>query len=193
MKTLSNYTLLRGKHLYFGFLISVLSATIVGMISIPVYFLGFQTDLICEGRSKESVPAKLQWVKTISEILFVYFLYYWYFLNILFYFRPLQISGLKLKLVLLCLPMYLLDSAYRIALQVFDGNLALKLTPTQRIPAIILSLHNCLQVYITVRHFCQMPRIKQLKLMLVSSLRFSNCCGSSGSFFYISSLQQSRH
>jgi len=54
--------------LYFGLLISVLSAAVVGMISIPVYYLGFQTQLICEDHSKESIPTKLQWVITISDI-----------------------------------------------------------------------------------------------------------------------------
>jgi len=97
--------------LYFGFLISVLSAAIVGMISIPIYYLGFQTQLNCEDHS-------------------VCFLYYWFFMNILFYFRPFQICGLKLKLVLLCLPFYFLDSAYRIALQVF-GISHSKLTTMQ--------------------------------------------------------------
>ena len=110
---------------HFGILISLLSATIVGMFSIPVYYLGFQTQLSCEHHAKGSIPTKLQWVITASEISFVSFLYYWFFLNILLFFRPFQISGLKLKLVLLCLPFYFLDSAYRIALQVFR-NLALQ-------------------------------------------------------------------
>ena len=48
-----------------------LSATIVGMI----YYLGFETGLNCEDRSKESIPAKLQWIITISAIFFVSSLY----------------------------------------------------------------------------------------------------------------------
>ena len=153
--------------LYFGFLISVLSATVVGMISIPIYYLGFQTQLNCEDHPKESIPTNLQWVITISEIFSVSFLYYWFFLNILFYFRPFQISGLKLKLFFLCLPFLFVDSAYRIVLQVF-GISHSKLTPTQRIPVAILHvLSICLQIYIIARHFCQRSRIKQLKLVLL--------------------------
>ena len=153
--------------LYFGFLISVLSATIVGMIAILVYYLGFQTQLSCEEHPKESIPTKLQWVVTISEIIFLCLFYYWFFLNILFYFRPFQISGLKLKLVLLCLPFQFLSSAYRIALQVF-GISHSKLTSTQRIPVAILGfLSACLQIYIIAGHFCQRSRIKQLKLVLL--------------------------
>ena len=153
--------------LHFGFLISVLSAAIVGMISIPVYYLGFQTQLNCEDHSKDSIPTKLQWLITISDMFSASFLYYWFFMNILFYFRPFQISGLKLKLVLLCLPFYFLDSAYRIALQVF-GISHSKLTTTQRIPAMIsFFLSVCSQIYIIARHFCQRPRINQFKLMLL--------------------------
>ena len=180
--------------LYFGFLISVLSATIVGMISIPVYYLGFQTQLNCEDHPKESIPTKLQWVITTSKISFVCFLYYWFFLNILFFFRPFQISGLKLNLVLLCLLFYFLDSAYRIALQVF-GISHSKLTPTQRTPVIILFfLSVCLQIYIIARHFCQRSRIKQLKLMLLLIVPcvLAFVVAVLAGFFYIPSLQQAR-
>ena len=141
--------------LYFGFLISVLTAASVGMISIPVYYLGFQTQLICEDHSKDSIPTKLQWLITISDIFSAIFLYFCFFLNTLFYFGPFQIRGIKMKLVLLCLPFVLLDSAYRIALQVF-GILHSKLTLTQRIPAIIFFLLSiCLEIYISARHFYQ--------------------------------------
>jgi len=46
--------------LFFGFLISVLSATIVGMFSLPVFYIGFQTQLNCEDHPKESIATKLQ-------------------------------------------------------------------------------------------------------------------------------------
>jgi len=62
--------------LYFGFLISVLRAAIAEMISIPIYYLGFQTQLSCEDHSKESIPTELQWLITISEIIFVCLFYY---------------------------------------------------------------------------------------------------------------------
>ena len=153
--------------LCFGFLISVLKATSVGIISVPVYYFAFQTQLSCEGRSRKSIPTKMQWVITISEIFSVSFIYYWFFLNILFFFRPHQVSGVKLRLVLLCLPFYVLDSAYRICLQLF-GISHSKVTATQRIPAMVLYfLSVCLQIYIIARHFCQRPRIKMLKLMLL--------------------------
>jgi len=156
--------------LYFGFLISVLSATIVGMISIPVYYLGFQTQLNCEHHVNESIPSKVQWVITVSDIFFTNFLYCCVFLDTLFYFRPFQITGLKMKLVLLCLPFVFLDSAYRIALQVF-GISHSKLTSTQQLPrSILLFLSICLQIYIITGHFCPWSRIKQLKLMLLSTI-----------------------
>jgi len=83
--------------LHFGFFISILSATIVGMI----YYLGFETELNCEDRSKESIPAKLQWLLTISAIFFVRSLYRYLFLNdILFYFRSFQMSGVNFLIFL---------------------------------------------------------------------------------------------
>ena len=152
---------------YFGFLISVSSAAIAGVSAILVYYLRFQTALNCEIHPEDSIPIKLQWVLTISEVFSNCFLYYWFFLNVLFYFRPFQISGLKLRVSLLCLAFYVLNSAYRIAIQAL-GIAHSKLTLPQRIPAkVIFYLLLCLQVYIFARHFCERPRIKLLKLILL--------------------------
>ena len=153
--------------LWFGFLISVLGAAVAGLVAILVYYLSYETVLNCEIRAKDSIPIKLQWVITISEVFSISFLYYWFFLNALFYFRPFQITGLKLRMSLLCLAFYVLDSAYRIALQAF-GISHSKLTTTQRLPAgLIYYVLLCLQVYILARHFCERPRIKLLKLTLL--------------------------
>ena len=123
------------KSFYFGFLISVLSATLVGIVSILIYYLSYQTLLKCESFSIKWVPEKLQWMKTISEVIVCSVYFYCFFLNTLFYFRPFQISGLKLKLCLLCFAFYLVDAAYRICFQAF-GFTRTKLTPTQKIPLI---------------------------------------------------------
>ena len=153
---------------YFGFFISILSATIVGFISFPVYYFSYQTQLNCEIHPKESIPTQLQWVITTSEIFSVGFLYYWLLLDLLFYFQPFQISGLKLTMVLLAVPFYLSDSAYRIAMQAF-GISHSKLTSLQRLPPItIFHLFNCLQIYILKKDFCPTgPRIQQVKFILL--------------------------
>ena len=59
--------------LYFGFLISIFSATIVGTVFILVYYLNYQTILNCLSRPKESIPIKIQWSQTISEIIALVF------------------------------------------------------------------------------------------------------------------------
>ena len=155
--------------LYFGFFISVLSAAIVGFMSFPVYYFSYQTELNCEmPHPKESIPIRLQWVITSSEIFSVGFLYYWLLLNLLFYYRPFQISGLKLRMVLLAVPFYLLDSGYRVAMQAF-GISHSKLTSLQRLPCVmIFNLSNCAQIYILKKHFCPTGTIiKQVKFILL--------------------------
>ena len=152
--------------LFMGVLISVLSASFVGVASIIAYYFSFQTQLICITRPKVSIPIKLQWVITISEVFSIWFLFLPTFLNILFYFRPFQISGMRFKMFFVCLGCYFLDSAYRIAMQAF-GISHSKLTPTQRIPAMVMYYTNiCIQIYILTRHFCPRPRKKQFKSIL---------------------------
>ena len=86
--------------LYFGFLISVLAAALIGTLSIIVYYVSYQVALVCLGRSKDSIPSKIQWSKTISECVEVIFIHLWFFVNTLFYFKPHQINGLKRQLIL---------------------------------------------------------------------------------------------
>ena len=152
---------------YFGFFMSVLSASIVGIVSIAVYYLSYQTLLSCQDQSKEnSIPIKLQWVKTLSKVFFACFSYHLFFLNVLFFFRSFQISGLKLRIFLLCFIPYCLDSSYRIGMQVFGISIA-NFT-REEIPCLVLFyLSKCSQIYIIARHFCQNPGIKRFKLILL--------------------------
>ena len=156
--------------LYFGFFISVLSASIIGIVSVLVYYLSYQTLLSCQDQSKaDSIPIKLQWVITLSKVFFVWFMYQLFFLNVLFFFRPFQISGLKLRIFFLCLVPFCLDSAYRIVMQVFGISIAnFKFKALQVIPCrIIFFLSMCSQIYIIARHFCNRRGIKRFKLILL--------------------------
>ena len=157
------------KSFYFGFLITVLSAAMVGIVSILIYYLSYQTLLKCESFSTNSVPEKLQWMKTISEVIACSVYFYWFFVNTLFYFRSFQISGLKLKLFLICLPFYVADAAYRICFQAF-GITRNKLTNTQKIPLIVLFfLCVCIQVCMIVRHLCHGPRKMLCRMFLFTT------------------------
>ena len=141
-----------------------------GIVSIAAYYLSYQTLLSCQDQFKaDSIPLKLQWVITLSKVFFLFFVYQLFFVNVLFYFRPFQISGLKLRIFLLGLVTYCLDSAYRIAMQVFGISIAnFKFKTVQNIPCRILyHLSFCSQIYIIVRHFCNRPGIIRIKLILL--------------------------
>ena len=175
----SNETAMAWKHLrpsifhtvlnsmYFGLFISVLGASFAGLASIAVFYFSFQTQLICLTRPKESIPIKLQWVITISEVFSVWFIYLPCFFNIICYFRPFQISGLKSTLFFLCFGFYLLDSAYRITMQAL-GLSQPRMTPTQQIPAMVIyHLDVCVLFYLLTRHFYPGLIKRQIKTLLL--------------------------
>ena len=154
------------KSVYFGFLMSVLSALMIGIVSILVYYVSFQTQLACLTHPEELIPNKLRWIRTISEAIFVFFLYCWVFLDILFYFRPFQISGIRLRIFLTVLVFYILDVFYRIAIQAF-GFSHFKLTKIQVLPGnVLFFLCLCIAFRIITRHFCAGPRKRQFSLFL---------------------------
>ena len=156
--------------LLFGFLMSVFSAAVVGIVSILLYYLRYQTNLSCENAPKESIPKKLQWISTITETAFVFVQYCYFFFNMLFFFRPFQIWGIKLKTFLLCLPFFCLDAAYQIATQAL-GISHSKLSTTQTLPLNVLFLSSvCLQSYNFCKHFVHGPSRKRLKLFLLFAI-----------------------
>ena len=153
--------------LSYGFLISVLSATVCGMVSFTVYYFCYQTKLNCELHSKESIPIKLQWLITISEIVSVGFLYFLFFIDISFYFRQFQLSGVRNTLVIVSLLFYLVDSIYRLGMQAC-GISHSKLTALQVVPAeVIFCLSSCVIIYVMKMHFCFGTLIQQVKFMVL--------------------------
>ena len=153
--------------LCYGFLISVLSATVFGMVSFTVYYFCYQTNLNCEHHPKRSIPIKLQWLITISEVLVVGFLYFWFSINISFYFRPFQLSGVRKTIFIVSLLFYLVDSVYRIGIQA-GGISYSKLTAVQLIPLkAIFYLSSCVVIYVIKKHFCFGPLIQHLKFIVL--------------------------
>lgn len=150
---------------YFGFLVSVLSAIMVGIVSNLVYYLSFQTQLDCLVHAKKSIPKKIQWIRAASEAMFVFFYYCLLFFNSLFYFRPFQISGLKQTLFLTTLAFYMGDVCSRLVQALAFSHF--KLTQLQVVPGnVLFFLCLCTQVCIITRHFCRGPRKRQLSLFL---------------------------
>ena len=153
------------KSVYFGFLVSFLSAVIVGMASVLVYYLTFQTQLNCLVHPEKSIPSNLQWIRAVSEAIFVFFFHCWLFVNSLAYFRPFQISGLKLTLFLTALAFYICDVCYRVFQALVFSHF--NLTNLQVLPGnVLFLLCLCVQVGIITKHFCTGPRNKQLSLFL---------------------------
>ena len=138
--------------LFFGFLISVLAAALIGTLSIIVYYVSYQVALVCLGQSKDSIPWKIQWSKTTSECVEVIFIHLWFFVNTLFYFKPHQIKGLKRQLILVSSIFYVLDAAYRIALQAL--GISRSEFPLQTVPANALFFFSFgVQCWVLARRF----------------------------------------
>ena len=168
------------RSLYFGFLISVLSAATIGIISILVYYLKYQTILVCLARPKQSaVPIKIQWSQTISDVTTLVFSHVWFFFNILFFFRPYQIKGLKRILVLISFVFYVLNWIYRLALQGFGIYYSIW-TPVLKTPEnFLFILGICVQSWIIARHFSSCNGVKKLQtfLLMIVSCAFTLVMG----------------
>ena len=87
------------KSMYIGGLISLVTAVIVGSINILISYINLKTEQNCEFSLKNKIPVQVQWMKTISGAILSAFLYIWYFINVLFLFRPFQLIGLLFLLV----------------------------------------------------------------------------------------------
>ena len=77
------------KSMYTGALISFLSATTIGSLSVLFTYLSYKTVLNCQFRSMESIPIQLQWMRCTAKIavspFFIYSslsVYYSYFAHI---------------------------------------------------------------------------------------------------------------
>ena len=160
--------------LCYGFLISVLSATVFGVVSFTVYYFGYQSQLNCEHHHpKESIPIKLQWLITISEVLAVGFLYFWFFIDISFYFSPFQLSGVRKTIVIVSLLFYLVDSVYRLGMQACGISHG-KLTALQRVPGqAIFCLSSCVIIYVMKMHFCFGPLVQQVKFIVLLAVPYA--------------------
>ena len=122
------------KSLYIGASISIFAATTTGVFYSLITYVSYHTSFNCEYRPGESIPLKIQWIRTISELIAVIFLYMWFLMNMLFLFRPYQLSGMKRK----CALVAFFSVLFRCALSSGLSNLpdislqALQITDTSR-------------------------------------------------------------
>ena len=149
------------KSMYIGALISLLTATITGSVYVMTSYVSYKTELNCEFSPNKTIPEQIQWMRSISSIISCAFLYVWYFVCMLFLFRPHQLMGVKRKLFLVCCFAYCLDSLYRVALQAL-GISHSKISTLQKIPLNVLFLIGaCWQTYLIMNHFIMRRTRKQ--------------------------------
>ena len=154
------------KSMYIGALISLLTATFVALVYILTTYVCYKTYQDCQFHPMKSISAQVQWMKTISGVFHCAFLYMWFFVGMLFLFRPYQLKGVKRRLILVCGIMYCLDTLYRLALHVL-GISHSKLSTKEKIPLNIFFVMNiCLQAYILTTHFHFPSRKRGLILFL---------------------------
>ena len=164
------------KSLYIGASISILAATTIGVLYSLITYVSYHTLFNCEYRLGESIPVKIQWIRTSSTLIAIIFLYMWFLMNMLFLFRPYQLSGVKRKCASVAFFLFCLDALYRLAFQIFQISHS-KLSKLQTLPcnAIFLISGIC-QVYFIVNHLRALSNGRWvhlfLKMILPSILTF---------------------
>ena len=160
------------KSMYTGALISIVTATFVGFLYMLVSYLSYETVHNCQFQPVNTTSKQTQWIRTMSGVATCALLYIWLFTLLFFLFRPFQLKGVKLKLILVCSIFYSFDSLYRVALQAL-GISHSHISYPQKIPLNVLFLVNqCLQVYLITNHLC--TRSKQ-KLTLFFQMIVPGC------------------
>ena len=174
------------KSMYFGALISLLTSLLVGMIYTLVSYISFKTIHTCQYTPLNATSLKVQWVRTMSDVVSCAFLYIWFFALLNFLFRPFQLRGIKRKLFFVCLITYFLDTIYRVALQALGISHSYVSYPV-KIPLNALFLINqCLQVHFLTRCICTSSR-KKIRAKLFFKMIVPSCF-SFLSFFLVASL-----
>ncbi|XP_074609734.1 uncharacterized protein LOC141863931 [Acropora palmata] len=159
------------KSLYFGASISILAATTTGVLYSLITYATYQTTFNCEYRPGESIPVKIQWIRTISELIANIFLYAWYLMGMLFLFRPYQLSGVKRKCALVAIFLFCLDALYRLAFQIFQISHS-KLSKLQTLPLnAIFLISEIWQLFLIVNHFRALAHGRRVYLFLKMIMR----------------------
>ncbi|XP_078368580.1 uncharacterized protein LOC144652448 [Oculina patagonica] len=141
------------KSMYIGALISLITATIIGSVYMLTIYLSYKTLLACEYLPKELIPVRVQWMRTISDLIACVLFYAWSFINLLLLFRPYQLKGLKRKLILVSCVVFCLDALYRIILQAV-GKPYYRLPISYFVPVYICFIANItLKFYVVAKSF----------------------------------------
>jgi len=158
------------KSMYIGAMISLLTATIIGSVCIFISYVCYKTINRCEFYPKETIPVKVQWLRSISDAICVAFLYGSELLVFRFLFRSYQLNGVKRQLILVICLAYGLDASYRMLLQALGVSHS-KLSTVQKIPLFVFStLSSCRQFYLLTKHFFERCSRRQQALFFFQTL-----------------------
>ena len=159
--------------MYIGALISLLTAVILGLFYIMISYVSSEPMRHWKFHPKETTPVKIQWIRTLSDVICVAFVYMWFFVGMLFLFRPYQLKGVKRKLILVAFVFYCMDTVYRVVIQVF-GISHSQLSVIQKIPLYVIFLISiCCQVYLLTNHFRNLSNRATLFIQLITPYCFN--------------------
>ena len=165
-------------------LITFVSASIVGAVYMLTIYVSFNTVHICQFQPMNTTSVKMQWIRSMSNVLSCAFLYVWSVVLFQILFRHFQLIGVKLKLFISCLFFYVLDSSYRIALQAL-GISHSRISALQKIPLnAIFLINQCLLIFLLANHFCLRTRDKVVFVIQM----ITPCCFCFLMFFIVGSL-----
>ena len=169
--------------MYIGALISLLTPAILGLFYVMICYVSYETVLNCQFDPNERIPVKIQWIRTLSDVIGVAFLYMWFFVGMLFLFRPYQLNGVKRKLILVAFVFFCVDTVYRIVFQVF-GISNSQFSVIRKIPLnIIFLISVCCQVYLLANHFRNLSSRTSLFIKLTTPYCFTFFIGIFGASF----------
>ena len=180
--------------MYIGALISLLTPAIFGLFYVMICYVSYEIALNCQFHRNETIPVKIQWIRTLSAVIGVAFLYMWFFVGMIFLFRPYQLNGVKRKLILVAFVLFCVDAMYRVVLQVF-GISHSQLSVFQKIPLNVIFLMSiCCQVYLLTNHFRILSSTTSLFIKLTTPYCFTFFLGIfAASFIYPIYNKQTEH
>ena len=157
------------KSMVFGAWISLLSAFTVGMLFTLISYLIYQTVFNCQFRSKNSIPSKVQWLRVIATVISHFFFYTWYFSILLVLFRPYQLLGVKAKLFLTGVLVYVLDTLSQV---IFKGLGVTEPFGFNKniIDYSLFLMSELLQVFFLINHLSPLLRSKRQKVIFFMQL-----------------------
>ncbi|XP_022777628.1 uncharacterized protein LOC111319062 [Stylophora pistillata] len=168
-----------------GFLISLSIPVIIGLLYIMISYLSYETARNCEFQPKKTIPVKIQWIRTLSDVIGVAFLYMWFFVGMFFVFRPYQLKGIRRKLILFAFVLFCVEALCRVLLQVFGVSHS-QLSVPLKIPFNVLFVISIIcQVILLTYHFRNLSSKICLFIKMITPSCFTCIIGIfSASFIY---------